>query len=252
VRKNALYVFWQGRDAAASKRSQIRFSTSSDNGVTWSAPIIVRPAESGGRSRPTILVSADGRTLSVFAYGESDGNQQIAMSQSADGGANWSAWQDVAPSGNDQRHVSAAQDSLGKIHIAWREGAQKTRALIRYATLSSRGWSSPLVIDDRSAGHQYFPSLSITSDDRVVLAWIETRSAAGFPEEEFRAGVLRWATTRLPSDTWTEPDTLTLDEPVNFVSLSPHALSASRVDVVWSQPVAERETQLKYAPLLLR
>ncbi len=252
VRDSAVFVFWQGRDAETPKRSQIRFTISRDGGLTWSAQAIVRPQEPGGHSRPAVLVSRDGLRLSVLAYGENDGKQRVAMSQSSDGGASWSPWADISPSDNDQRHVSAALDSRGTVHAAWREGSLQTRTFIRYATFGSRGWSAPLVIDNQSNQFQFFPSLAITSDDRLVLAWIETHAAAGFPEEEFRAGVLRWVTTRLPSDNWTVPETLTLDEPVNFVSMTASDVSPGRVDVVWSQPVADKETRLKYGPLLLR
>jgi hypothetical protein len=247
-----LHIVWQGRDQQAPKRSQIRIVTSEDRGLSWSSPRIVRPEPNGGRSRPTLLIDPRDNAMSVLAYGENDGAQRIAMTQSRDGGRTWSVWRDIAPETRDQRHVSAMHDSRGRIHAVWRAGDEKSPSLIQYAVFDGQGWSAPESISVVGGVHQYFPSLAITRDDRIVLAWIEVSTASGFPEESFRTGTLRWVTARLPTTSWTAPEAMTLDEPVNFVSLSPHPQMPSRVEAVWSQPGEERVVRLKYATLYLR
>lgn len=248
----SLHIVWQSRDQAAPKRSQIRIVSSANLGETWSTPRLVRPEPAGGRSRPTLLVDPRDGALSVLAYGESEGKQRIAMTQSRDGGQSWSVWRDIAPDERDQRHISAMHDSRGYIHAAWRAGDEKSPSLIFYSVYDGRGWSTPESISLVGGVHQYFPSLAITRDDRIVLTWIEVSTASDFPEESFRTGTLRWITARLPGAGWTAPEALTLDEPVNFVSLTAHPSAPSRVEAVWSQPGEERVVRLKYATLYLR
>lgn len=247
-----VHIVWQGRDKASPKRSQIRIVSSEDQGRRWSAQRIVRPEPSGGRSRPTLLIDPRDGTMSVLAYGESDGKQRIALTQSRDGSRTWSVWRDIAPDERDQRHVSAMHDSRGRIHAVWRAGDEKSASLVYYAVFDGQSWTTAESIAVVGGVHQYFPSLAITRDDRIVLAWIEVSTASGFPEESFRTGTLRWVTARLPATGWTAPEAMTLDEPVNFVSLSPHPTAPSRVDAVWSQPAEERVVRLKYATLYLR
>jgi hypothetical protein len=220
--------------------------------LSWSLQRIVRGEPSGGRSRPLLLVDDRTNVMSVLAYGENDGAQRIAMTQSRDGGDTWSVWRDIAPDEKDQRHVTAMLDARGTIHAAWRTGDDKTPSFIQYATFNGRAWSAPESVVVLSNVYQYFPSLAITRDERLVLAWIETSTASGFPEESVRTGTLRWITTRLPGTSWTQPTALTLDEPVNFVSLMPSPLMDSRVEAVWTQPAEERVVRIKFAPLLLR
>ncbi len=250
--RNTVYVIWQGRDGTDTRRSQVRMTVSRDGGDTWEPGQTVQRSASGGRSRPVLLVSPEDSVLHVLAYGEGESRQQIVHTRSMDGGLSWSPWSAVATSENDQRHVSAALDSRGRVHAAWREGGKQTRAFIRYSALAAGGWSPAVAVDSASPRYQFFPSLTVAADDRVVLTWIETSALSGFPEEEFRTGVLRWSAARAGSDRWSVASPLGNEEPVNFVSVGANAVVGNRVDVVWSQPLGDKRTLLRYRALHLR
>jgi hypothetical protein len=247
-----IFVVWQGRDAEVQNRSQVRITNSEDGGETWSVPRVVMPADAGGRSRPLVLASADGRSIYVLAYGDADGHQSIWFTRSADGGETWMPWTLIDRNGKDQRHVTGALDRDGRLHAAWREGGDGVRAFIRYALYENGRWSPPVAVSADGDRFQFFPSISVSLDGRVVLAWVETASLSGFPEEEFRAGTVRWASTRPQAPRWTQPADLSADQPVNFVSLSPHAQQENRIDVVWSMPAGDRQTRIRYSALWVR
>ena len=252
VDRGTVYVIWQGRDGADTRRSQVRMTVSRDGGDTWEPGQTVQRSASGGRSRPVLLVSPDDGVLHVLAYGEGESRQQIVYTRSTDGGAISSPWSAISSSENDQRHVSAALDSRGRVHAAWREGGKQTRAFIRYSALNTGVWSPAVAVDSASPHYQFFPSLAVAADDRVVLTWIETSGLSGFPEEEFRTGLLRWSAARAGSDRWSVASSLGSEEPVNFVSVSANAVAGNRVDVVWSQPLGDKRTLLRYRALHLR
>jgi hypothetical protein len=248
---DALHVVWQGRDADAKNRSQVRYVRSDDRGVTWSTPAIVQPVDKGGRSRPTLIAAPDNKRLYVLAYGDNDGRQNVMMTYSDDG-KTWTDWSQIAASENDQRHVTAVLDDGGRLHVAWREGGPGLRTFIRYARFVRDRWRPAVVVHAAPARFQFFPSIAVSGDGRVVLAWIETTGLSGYPEEEFRVGELRWAVTRATADEWTEGAALTLDQPVNFVSLAHNHVAANRIDVVWSRPLGDKQTAIRYGALLLR
>jgi BNR repeat-like domain len=250
---DTLYVVWQGRDAATPNRSQVRMAQSRDGGVTWTVPVIVQRSEKGGRSRPVLVAGgSQERELIVLAYGETEAAQTLLFTRSFDAGETWSQWTAIDANGNDQRHVTAATDNAGRLHVAWREGGTKVRAFVRYSYYEAGRWSPPVAVDTGSPRYQFFPSIAVTGDDRVVLCWLETGSLSGFPEEEFRAGTLRWASTRAGSDRWTTAASLAGDAPVNFVSLSADPGERNRMHFIWSEPRSDRETRLMYGSIVLR
>jgi hypothetical protein len=120
---NTLYIVWEGRDAWYRSAGQIKFTKSSDGGLSWTPWLNIAPSKNS-HSRPSLVATTENR-LYAFAYGSVNGLQQILFSDSSDGGTEWSRWRQVAASGQDQRHVSTAVDQTGRIHIVWQFNAHK-------------------------------------------------------------------------------------------------------------------------------
>lgn len=187
-RAGDVYVVWQGMDATYQAASQVKFARSTDGGLTWSAWWNVSPASRGNRSRPTLVASRDGGRLYILAYGDVSGRQQILWTTSDDGGSTWAAWLAVATCDADQRHVSVALDSRDRLHAAWRQEDRSGKTQVHYAGYDGRSWSAPLAVGPNGAAYQFFPSIAVTRDDRLWLAWTESTGPSGYPSDDPRDG----------------------------------------------------------------
>jgi hypothetical protein len=198
----AINVAWQGRDPLSPKASQIKFSQSTDGGKTWSTLVNVAPSRSAGHSRPSLLASNDGRHLYILAYGEWEGRQQILWTDTTDGGADWGPWRAVAPSSNDQRHVSADVDEHDRVHVAWREDSPNTTDAIYYSVFEHGAWQPAAQVSGTGSKYNFFPSLAVGGGN-VWIVWTATPDKSGAPEDDPHAGVIYF--TRLTNSEWSRP-----------------------------------------------
>jgi hypothetical protein len=245
-----IYVVWESNE---TNRAHIKFQRSTDYGVTWrSGSVPVRPSSAVHFSRPTLLVSYVGeiRYLYLFAYGSQNGIAQIYWSRSRNNGESWLAWRKVAGSKTDQRHVSVARDAQERLHLVWRQVAC-TRKILRYrvydpALNSGRGgWVAPPTTIASVARHcLYYPSIAISSNDQVWVAWTQSTDCGtlGSPTDESddtadnpKDGQIFFRTKPANSE-WTLPTALTTGGKQLYASLrrvnSP-AGAGGNVDVVW-------------------
>src|SRR5262249_27253167 len=92
----------------------------SSSGVLDRQPYLQVNDRYASQSRPAILADRSG-TVHVLCYGGVSGTQQILYGSLSEGHP-FSGWKPVAPSSGDQRHIGAALDRDGRLHVAWREG----------------------------------------------------------------------------------------------------------------------------------
>lgn len=190
---NRIYVVWEGRDDWYTQSAQIKFTRSSDGGQSWTPWVNVAPSNHS-HSRPALVVS--GEQLYVFAYGNRGGLQQILYASSMDGGRAWSRWRQVAPSGQDQRHVAAAVDRTGRIHIVWRQppfsaaAASRNNTQIYYAMYDGMTWRAPVHVGSHMGGAQTYPSIAVDAEQTVWITWVETTDPYDFPNDAPTTGAV--------------------------------------------------------------
>jgi hypothetical protein len=151
--------------------------------------------------------------MHVVCYGSVGGVQQILHGVLRD--RKFSGWSVVCPSPGDQRHVSAASDPTGRVHIAWREGpafarprpdpGRGTRAgqpgpgsggastdiAIYYASLDPHGHVEGPIRVSPPGENASTPSIAVSSGV-VTIAWVawapgtanaEGKRDNGFPSD---------------------------------------------------------------------
>ncbi|MCE7979751.1 MAG: exo-alpha-sialidase [Caldilinea sp. CFX5] len=245
-----IYAVWESNE---TPRAHIKFQRSTDYGVTWrSSPVLVRPSSTVGFSRPTLLVSyyREIRYLYLFAYGSQNGIAQIYWSRSSDNGDTWLAWQTVAASSTDQRHVSVARDTKERLHLVWRQ-VYSGRTILRYrvydpALNSGRGgWvASPATIASVSQRCLYYPSIAINSSDQVWIVWTQSADCGslGNPNDGADDGADNpkdgqiFLRTRSANSSWRSPTAVTTSGKHLYASLrrvNNPAGAGGNVDVVW-------------------
>jgi hypothetical protein len=146
--------------------------------------------------------------------------QQVLYGQIKDHG--FSGWRQVAPSLRDQRHLSAALDATGRVHVAWREGSIRDGAAdgpvtICYSMRAANGsWLHPVQVSgaDESASS---PSIATTTTS-VCVAWVawapatlnsESQSDNGFPADNSTVeGQLNMASKLFDAETFDAPTVL--------------------------------------------
>lgn len=193
---NLIYVVWEGRDDWYTQSAQIKFTRSNDGGYSWTPWVNVAPSNHS-HSRPVLVAS--GEQLYVFAYGNRGGMQQILYASSTNQGNHWSHWQPVTPSGQDQRHVAAAVDNAGGIHIVWRQppfsasSAQSDKTQIYYAVFDGVNWSSPVQVGSHAGSAQTYPSIAVDAEQLVWITWVETTDPYNFPNDAPTTGSVYYA-----------------------------------------------------------
>ena len=245
---NNLYIVWEGKDENSPK-AQIKLIRSSDGGDSWDKKCcnIAEDADASF-SRPT-LVESQG-TLYVLAYAKYANKPvaQVMWSQSIDRGAHWSAWQFVAPSSQDQRHISAAVDGDGRLHVVWRQRSDAVAGQadllptqIYYASYNAQAgaghWSQAEPIAPAKQ-YQFFPSLTIDQKNQPWVVWLESASDGGVPKDNPPPGAPML--THKSQAGWQSTTQLCQETAATFPTLrwQPHYLGPANatqgIDVVWT------------------
>lgn len=232
---NTLYLVWEGRDDWYSDAGQIKFIKSVDGGLSWTPWRNITPS-TNSRSRPS-LVSTPDHHLYVFAYGSRNGLQQILYSSSNDGGAHWSRWHQVAAAHQDQRHVSAAVDQAGHIHIVWRQrpfaaNSRIDQAQIYYAGFDGAAWSTPIRVGAHDEHAQTYPSITSDNTNCLWITWVETTDPYNFPNDAPTTGSIYYVAKTTAG--WSIPLRYAQGNHNLYPSLRRNLTSSlTQVDVVW-------------------
>lgn len=254
---DALYVVWEGYDSYYRNAPQVKFIRSTDGGQQWSTWQNVAPTATN-HSRPTIVGQSQS-ALYILAYGRMGSQQQIIYSRSTDGGLHWEAWLPVAPSMMEQRHVSAAVDSHGTLHVVWRQqpaalGADMTKTQIHYTNFDGKVWQTPLRIPSAQAAAQTFPSIGIgtttqvdpqtqqrMTEDTIWIVWSETAASFDYPNDELASGQI-YAIVQ-DAQGWHSPQPVATGGQDTYASLARSGVN-NAIDVVWlDNQVAQKPIQ---------
>jgi hypothetical protein len=179
-----LHVAWEARDGSrrsrdGTPRPGIAYATRTRDSVWSVTGVLARPPylevddPYPSQSRPTIVVDRSG-TVHVLCYGMVGSVPQILHGEVRNGA--FSGWKPVSPSASDQRHVAAALDPDGRLHVVWREGpVPGTGAVaaiaIFYSAMAPNGsWSKPVRV---SGAYESASTPSIAAGPwGVSVAWV--------------------------------------------------------------------------------
>lgn len=95
--------------------ADIFYSNSTDGGTTWSAPVNASNTE-GSSEYPDIAIDAG--TIHLTWHDWTSGNYDVLYSKSTDGGATWSAAENVSNNVGDSQNPTIAARS-GTVYLAW-------------------------------------------------------------------------------------------------------------------------------------
>lgn len=230
---NDLFVVWEGKDEAHPTQ-QAKFSRSLDGGNTWSDWINIKPSGSYSESRPTIVEDSAGRLHVVMysSYKTLSKTQQIQYTYSDDQGDTWSDLKILSGDDFDARHasISIAGDN---VHVAYRS-KQKDGDPTRIFYIEGNGdsWSEPVMVSgSESTSYHFFPSISVSLDGNVCIAWNQTRDESSYPSESPESGDIYMSCSM--GDVFDSPMKITTNGSNVYANLSLHITSLQRIPIVY-------------------
>ncbi len=211
--KNNIYITWTEFDDYGSTDSQdssrILFSSSSDQGETWSAPVIVSDVSGNCVDSDSTV---EGAVPAIGPNGEIyvswAGPLGLSFDKSTDGGKTWGKDVHVAdiPGGWDF-NVSgifranglpvticdtSKAPTRGNIYILWgdqRNGLDNSDVFIVKSKDKGNTWSEPLKVNnDNTERHQFFPWISIDQTTGFLYAdFYDRRNTTGVNTDVYLA-----------------------------------------------------------------
>ncbi|OUC06195.1 hypothetical protein RY27_22560 [Litorilinea aerophila] len=185
-------VVWAD-ERQADHSPDIFLASSADNGLTWSADILVHdncdPNESPfpecpDHYNPDLAVRAADDTLWVVWHqvepgtGADEGNIYYAWSQ--DGGDTWPEDQvGVVTDGPGRQHWPRLATVDGTLYAIWEDEAGDAGDIViaRFNPDTDSTWSSPIPVSEGPAGtEQYGPALAADADGNLYAIWTDNRA----------------------------------------------------------------------------
>lgn len=205
----------------------VRFSRSTDNGVTWSAFGVLNStggSDTGNDEAPKVTTDQAGNWVAMWHSSENVGgtigtDADILIARSTDNGATWSAATALnanaaTDTGNDQ-YVQPVTDGAGQWVAVWHStenlggtiGADAD-ILIARSTDNGVSWTAPTALNDTAVsdtGADEFPHVNTDAAGNWIAVWQSTENLAG------TAGADRDVFVSISSDagaTWSAVQTL--------------------------------------------
>ena len=114
-----LYLVW--RDYTPGN-GEIYFKSSTDLGITWSAPM--RLTWNSGDSRDPVVFSGSSGSIDIVWSDDTPGNYEIYHKRSTDSGSTWGPINRLTWNPNPAQNPSITKDSAGGLHIVWEDEPQ--------------------------------------------------------------------------------------------------------------------------------
>jgi hypothetical protein len=173
-----LLIAWTEYDGA------LWFSSSSDDGQSFAAPLRVGGTDEAPARGPSLAGTAAQELFLVWASGET-AKSVLLLAMSRDGGKTFEAPRAVVRSGGHVDAPKIARDAAGVIHLAYGERPNATAASrIRYVRLrnAARDIEEPRTLSRQAGGlGASFPSLSLAASGQLAVAWLHHASASAPP-----------------------------------------------------------------------
>jgi len=175
-----LYAVWKDRRNDAG---DVFLATSATSGVSWATDVRVNSdALTVLQEFPSVAV--DGGTVAVAWEDRRNGNIDVYLGTSGDGGVTWPG-PDVRvhaePGATSQRYPALAA-MAGELHVAWSDSRNVGWDLL-YSNSTDGGstWLAPeiRVNDDAATAFQTLPAIAVGSGGLVHLVWEDYRNGSG-------------------------------------------------------------------------
>lgn len=167
-----LHAAWSSKNSTYPNSFNIRYSKSTDGGVTWASPTQITTYNTSGAdaSNPTIVINSLGHPVIIWAYNQGTSTNQIQGKYY--NGSSWTFMYPFPSNGYVQSNPSATVDSNGVIHVAWHGSDNVDVAIqhIRYSKSIDNGvtWSSMEKLTS-GAYSQESPSISTDKLNKVFI-----------------------------------------------------------------------------------
>ena len=194
-----VYVTWsEFKNTPSGSTDMIDFSKSTNHGVTWSAPKQVSlGTQNGAVQGSQVAVGPDGTVYVVYEVFYA-GNQraQFLTKSTTPGGSTFTTPVAITPKFNELnigslfRTDSFASIAVGPnkvVYVLYSDQPGST-AQVEYIHSGAsgagthNGFSAPVVINDVSTGHHFFPSVAVDSKGVIQSSWFDTRNSPSNPE----------------------------------------------------------------------
>jgi len=157
-------VVWEDDTA---NNSNILFSRSTDGGATWSTPRNVS-SSTGYSFNPRIAVDSTGG-INVVWVDTTPGNQDVFFSRSTNGGAGFSAPQNLSNDAPDSASPQVGVDTSGNISVVWENDDITYGIMYRHST-DGVTFSTATNLATNTTG-SFGPQMAIGVDGSVSVVW---------------------------------------------------------------------------------
>lgn len=188
---DVLHVVWYGNDANHNDNDrQIKYSQSRDGGASWSstrniAEVTGYSGEEYWQEHPTLFVR--GTTLNVAWEGFDAGSrdeQQVKITRSTDGGANWSPVQDVARDttrSHSRPTIVTNGDGSQKYILAYGSDGKNQQIIWSRSNDSGATWSKWQAIAPNSYDQRHV-SVVIDGNNQLHAVWRQKIDGSDKPQ----------------------------------------------------------------------
>jgi hypothetical protein len=157
-------VVWEDDTA---NNSNILFSRSTDGGATWSTPRNLS-SSTGYSFSPRIAVDSAGG-INVVWVDTTPGNQDVFFSRSTNGGASFSAPQNLSNDAPDSASPQVGVDTSGNISVVWENDDITYGIMYRHST-DGVTFSTVANLATNTTG-SFGPQMAIGVDGSVSVVW---------------------------------------------------------------------------------
>lgn len=151
--------------------SEIFYSYSADNGVSWSSMENISQTGNTVSGEPTLCIDSKDNLHCVWKQYEGSGYDNYYSKYD---GTSWSIPKNITnqhQGSNTANYPSLAVDSQDNLHLVWdKELPGWGNWSICYSSCSDTVWSAPIAISD-SLGDDAYPALAIDYNDVVHVVW---------------------------------------------------------------------------------
>lgn len=174
---DVIHVTWYGLTSNEEEGRQVKYTKSTDNGKTWSDPVIPSLVEGWKeddywQEHPQILV--EGNNLYIVWEGKDGDNeeQQVKFTKSSDGGKTWTKWKNVKGNpDNTQSRPYLVLDSNNNLNLFMYSSRESDSQQIWHSVSSDKGetWSEWKKVSE-GLGDSRHASAAV-SNGKIFLVW---------------------------------------------------------------------------------
>jgi hypothetical protein len=211
TRSGRAYEVW-----AEFATADIRFSTTSNRGATWSPAVVVDPSIPNARDfAPRLLVLPDRTLLTIFVRAEFDiGIGKLYATRSRDGGGTWTPAVQIAATpiqtffddrGEElpqPQYPNAAVAPDGTVYVTVEAASSATSGVSAVARSRDGGVSWSTVASPGVGAYAFEPTIAVDAHGTVGMTWYDLRNDR--PGDAALTGDVWFAHSRDEGASWRE------------------------------------------------